>query len=196
VLGDDKQAANAIQTGKPSEERAQRLGLDIQLAAMKALHGEIDPENMLSEARAWGILVEAQAGIRAFHAMADGQTAESSGLQGAENATTKAFEKALHGYRVAFPEEMANEGILKAIEIAATLCAKTFVDDLPDEDLDEEREAVEKSVYQDILEALTQAVWSVPADPSLLENDGMEAAARPALNAPRSGGEILLETLA
>ncbi len=154
VLGDDKQAANAMQAGKSSEERARRLGLDIQMAAMKTLHGEIDPENMLAEARAWGILVEAYAGICAFHAMVDSQAGQGRSLQGARNTANKALERSIHGFRMAFPEEMAREGIQRAIEAAACICAKTFVDDLTGEDLDLKREALEKSVYQDILNAL------------------------------------------
>lgn len=162
VLGDDKQAANAMQAGKSSEERARRLGLDTQLAAMKALHGEIDPENMLAEARAWGILVEAHAGICAFHAMVDSQHEKGRSLQGARNTASKALERSIHGYRVAFPEEMANEGILRAIEAAAHICAKTFVDDLSDEDPNMEREVLEKSVYQDILNALVAVAIPAP----------------------------------
>jgi len=162
VLGDDKQAANAMQAGKSSEERARRLGLDIQLAAMKTLHGETDIENMLAEARAWEILVESHAGISAFHAMVDSQPGQGKSLQGARNTAIRALKRSIHGYRVAFPEEMANEGIQRAIEAAATVCAKTFVEDLPGEDLDAEREALVMSVYQDILNALVAETLPTP----------------------------------
>ena len=156
ALGDDKQASIANHSGGPAEERAQRLGLSVRIATLQATFSDENPEEVAGEAQAWQILVEAQAGICAFHAIADGHSEKSRGLQGARNAFTKAFRRAIQGYRVAFPEQMANEGISKAIRMASERCTTTFMETF-NEDVGSEGPSeadVAREIRKDILEAL------------------------------------------
>lgn len=156
ALGDEKQASNAIQSGAPAEERAQRLGLSLQISALQTTFVEDHPEEVIGEAQAWQALVEAHAGICAFHAMVKGHSEKSRGLHGARNASTKAFHRSIQGYRVAFPEQMANDGITKAIGTASERCADTFVKDLEKDAGPEDHSevAVALEIRKNILEAL------------------------------------------
>jgi len=155
LLGDDKQAANAIQAGKSAEERADRQGLKPLVASMLTIFSEENQDLTLGEARAWETLIEAHAGISAFHAMVEGHGEHARRLQGLRNATTKALDRSMHGYRVAFPEEMANEGIRGAVDRAATICAQMFIDDMPESEIEEDIEAVRVNIYQEVLNALS-----------------------------------------
>lgn len=156
ALGDEKQAANAIQAGAPAEERGSRLGLGARIAALRIIHGQESPDATPSEARSWQVLVEAQAGVCAFHAMADHcDDNKARNLRGARTANTKAFQQALRGYRTAFPEEMSEAGITQAIEDAANTCVATFLEDLTDAS-EEERQALRQDLSQSILDALTR----------------------------------------
>lgn len=154
TLNDEKQTSNAIRSGAPAEERAQRLGLAIQVSAMQALFVEKHSEELLGEAHAWQALVEAQAGLAAFHAMVDGKSGESHGLHGMRTATNKAFQRALQGYRIAFPEQMAREGIAKAIRAAADRCSETFLADLDDNVSPEASSTLALEIQKNILEVL------------------------------------------
>lgn len=154
VLGDGRQAANAIQAGAPAEERGSRLGLSARISAFRAMYGSEDPDETKAEGRAWQFLVEAQAGICAFHAMVyDHEKGRS--LQGSRTAANKAFQVALRGYRIAFPEEMSEPGISGAIVAAANTCVEAFLEDLEDSN-EEERESLRRRLDQTIREALIQ----------------------------------------
>lgn len=157
ALGDGKQANNAIRAGHPAEERASRLRLEF--ASREALGAE--GSGALGEADAWRILVESQAGICAFHAMADSHPEGGKSLKGARNSATKAFERAVQGYRVAFPELDAKAGIRLAVEGAAATCAETFIADLSDDDPEEDREALRRELYREIFDALSAATKTV-----------------------------------
>lgn len=128
-LGDEKQAFHAIQTGAPAEERAQRLGLTNRIAGELAAFMEDGSEAIASEAKAWQNLVEAQAGICAFHGMVTEQENARS-LQGPRNVANKAFRTALKGYRIAFPEPMVSDGISAAILAATDRCVMAFRKDI------------------------------------------------------------------
>lgn len=157
-LGDEKQATNAIQAGAPAEERGGRLGLSARIAALKIIHGQESPDAAPGEARSWQVLVEAQAGVCAFHAMADHcDDGKARSLRGARTANNKAFQQALRGYRIAFPEEMSEAGISQAIEIAASTCVATFMEDLTDAS-EEERESLRQDLSRTILDALTREI--------------------------------------
>lgn len=155
-LGDEKQAANAIQAGAPAEERGSRVGLGTRIAALKIVHGQESPDAAPGEARSWRLLVEAQAGICAFHAMADhGDDSKARSIRGARTANNKAFQQALRGYRTAFPEEMSEAGISQAIEDAANRCVVSFLEDLTDAS-EEERQTFRQDLNRTILDALTR----------------------------------------
>jgi len=155
-LGDEKQAANAIQAGAPAEERGGRLGLGPRIAALKLIHGQEAPDAAPGEARSWQVLVEAQAGVCAFHAMADHcDDGKARSLRGARTANNKAFQASLRGYRIAFPEEMSAVGISEAIDAAAETCLASFLEDLTDAS-DEERESIRKDLGLTIREALAR----------------------------------------
>jgi hypothetical protein len=65
----------------------------------------------------------------------------------------------MQGYRVAFPVEMASEGIQKAIEVATARCADTFAQDLGAEgNSAQAKTELRQDLYQSILVALTQEV--------------------------------------
>ena len=155
-LGDEKQAAHAIQAGAPAEERGSRLGLSPRIAAFKIIHGQESTDATPSEARSWQVLVEAQAGVCAFHAMADYcDDGKARSLRGARTANNKAFQQALRGYRTAFPEEMSEAGITQAIGDAARTCVASFLEDLADAS-EEERESLRLDLSRTIREALTR----------------------------------------
>ncbi|WP_285605820.1 hypothetical protein [Geothrix edaphica] len=124
---------------------------------MRDIFGDQDEEKLLGEARAWQILVEAQAGVCAFHAMTGDDPGKARGLRGARTASTKALDRAVHGYRVAFPDVMAEAGIRSALEGAASTCVRGFMEDLEGDGPAEDREVLQESIYRDILGALTKA---------------------------------------
>lgn len=158
MLGDEKQATNAIQAGAPAEERGSRLGLGSRITALRIIHGQESPDAAPSEARSWQVLVEAQAGVCAFHAMADlCDDGKARSLRGARSANNKAFQQALRGYRIAFPEEMSEAGISQAIEVAASTCVAAFLEDLTDAS-EEERQTLRQDISQSILDALTREI--------------------------------------
>lgn len=153
ALGDGKQAFNAIQAGVPSEERAQRLGLTGRLPGAEALLGASDSEVPERESQAWQALIKSQAGLCAFHGMvADHERAHA--LQGARNVSNKAFQAALKGYRIAFPEPMASEGIAAAILAAADGCVAAFLKDLEESGDPSDFSETARHVHRSILEAL------------------------------------------
>lgn len=156
MLGDEKQATNAIQAGAPAEERGSRLGLSSRIAALRIIHSQDSPDAAPREARSWQVLVEAQAGVCAFHAMADYcDDGKARSLRGARTANNKAFQQALRGYRIAFPEEMSEAGISQAIEIAASTCVVAFLEDLTDTS-EEERQILRDDLSRSILDALAR----------------------------------------
>ena len=152
ILGDDRQVFLAIQARGPSEERAQRLGLQTRIEALQAVFVAEFPEETIGEKKAWELLVEAQAGHCAFHGLVDDHE-KSGSLRGPRTATTKAFHKSLEGYRVAFPDEMTTPGIKQAIERAAKRCAESFTLDL-EEATDQVRSDLGKELQANILDAL------------------------------------------
>lgn len=155
LLGDGRQAALALKARGPCEERAQRLGLQPQMAGLHATFLALNPEEVAGEACAWQWLVEAHAGLAAFHGLAMDATGKAQGLRGNRTATLKAFRHSLQGYRTAFPEEMANEGIHKALEAATARCSEAFVLDAG-EVPEPERIALRQELEDMIREAVTQ----------------------------------------
>jgi hypothetical protein len=155
ALGDDRQVANAVQAGAHAEEQVTRLGLTAHCAAWRAVFAQENPEELSRESRAWLLLIEAHAGLSAFHCLVKDHERGSS-LRGSSTTTEKAFHRSLRGYRVAFPDEMTTPGITKAFEIAAAQCAASFV--LQDEGAsDAEREELRLELHRSILEGLVQA---------------------------------------
>ena len=157
ALGDDRQADTALRSCGPCEERAKRLGLQARISELHAVFVASHPESSPGEAKAWQLLVEAQAGLSAFHGIVSDHQKGGS-LRGDRTATTKALHKSLQGYRVAFPVEMASEGIEKALVVATARCADTFAQDLEaDGDSAQAKTELRQDLYQSILDALTQA---------------------------------------
>lgn len=156
ILGDDRQAATALQSAGLAEERARRLGIEGGVASARDTFQRQYPDETDAEAAAWQVLVEAQAGICAFHAMVEENHEKGKSLRGSRIASLKAFRKALAGLRTAFPEPMAQDGITRAIHTASRTCAELFAHDLESmgdggEGRDDE---LRKSLYQQVSGAL------------------------------------------
>ena len=155
ALGDDKQAYRAIQAGAPAAERAQRLGLSSRIAAMQVNFAIDNPDEVQGEAKAWKTLVESQAGLCSFHSMVEGHS--KNALQGSRGATGKAFLQSLDGFRAAFPEPIAHNGIFEALQAAAGRCAETCLEGLGGEESPDVRSTVILEIHKNILEALVDA---------------------------------------
>jgi len=153
-LGDEKQASNAIQVGALMEERAQRLGLLSQAQQHQTTFQAEQTDTTQGEAQAWQVLVEALAGLSAFYAIADAPAPKPTGLQGVRNKTNKAYQKALHSYRVAFPESMANQGIKNAIHRSAHRCTQTLLMDCDNSDPISMDDPAAREIHQNILQSL------------------------------------------
>ncbi len=156
-LGDEKQAYVATQAGAPTEERARRLRLAARIPAVQTTFAQENAEEVQGEAQAWRNLVEAQAGICTFHSMVHGHSEKARSLQGPANATAKAFHRSVEGYRVAFPEPIAHEGITRALRAASERCAVACLEGLGGEESSEERLAVVLEIRKNIQEALLDA---------------------------------------
>jgi len=153
VLDDDRQAAMAQQACGPCEERAQRLGLHGRIQALQTEFADMHPDDTLGELKAWETMVQAQAGLLAFHSLVDEDHERSRNLRGSKTQTTKAFQKALRGYRTAFPEEITFPGFQQAIETAAFHCAEAFSQEVGDL-TDEEKRNLQREVQAKLLDAL------------------------------------------
>jgi len=158
-LGDDRQAYLAMQGSGPCEERAQRLGLHPQVAALRAVFVAEHPEETLSEEKAWQLMIEAHSGLCAFHGLVDDHEKGGS-LRGSRTGTNKAFRMALRGYRSAFPEEITIPGIQQAIETAATRCAEAFSIEV-DGVADDEKVDLRRELHSNILEAIISEFCSI-----------------------------------
>jgi hypothetical protein len=152
ALDDDHQTAVAMQAQGSCEERAQRLGFQARIAALQARFVAEQPEEISGEQRAWELLVEAQAGLCAFHGLVDEHEGSGS-LRGQRTSTTRALDKSLRGYRTAFPEEMTNLGIRRAVEIAATRCSEAFSLDVVDA-TDQEKADLREELHANVLDGL------------------------------------------
>lgn len=152
-LGDEKQAVRANQAGSSAEERCQRLGLHAAIAKQRATIRTEFPDETDSEAYAWRMLVEGQAGLSAFHALVDQDQTKAGTIRGKRRATFRGFQIALQGLRAAFPEEMTTSWIKQAIHQAADICAETLLLGL-EEHPDMERPEMYQELHTSIREAL------------------------------------------
>lgn len=152
ILGDDRQAAIAIQAVGPCGERVQRLGIQAQVAALNIIFEAEHPEETIGEEKAWQLMIEAHAGLCAFHGLVDDHEKGGS-LRGNRTGTNKAFHMALRGYRTAFPEEFTALGIKQAVETAATRCADVFSANV-EFPTDQEKSDLYQELHANILEAL------------------------------------------
>lgn len=126
------------------------------LADLQAVFIAGIPQDSIGEQKGWELIIQAQAGLAAFHGMVDDHEKGGS-LRGPRTATTKAFHKSLLGYRTAFPDEITMPGIQRAIEIAATRCAESFAFEV-DETTDQEKYALLQELHTNILDALMKEV--------------------------------------
>jgi len=153
-LGDDRQAALAIQVGKPGMERLSRLGLESRLPAQLEGFLRQHPDETQAEEAAWSLLVEAYGGISAFIAVTDATDGRAAhGLRGTRTATNGAFRKALQGFRTAFPDEVGDLAVTTATHKACAQCANAFLADVDEEDpgkLSELRASLEVCVGETI----------------------------------------------
>lgn len=157
-LGDEKQAANAIQAGAPAEERAHRYGLSAHISSLTLPLSQEDANEVQAEKKAWELLVEAQAGIAALHSMDSRHAGKHRGLRGARNTAKTALCRAVKGYGMAFPEEMVRSGVLRAISSASEYCARVFVTDLAGEHIHEGVEGIQEKVCQEVLRWLLSEI--------------------------------------
>lgn len=155
-LKDDRQATTALQAVGSAEERARRLRLEGRVIAEKETLLRQFSDETDAEATAWQSLIEAQAGIYAFHALVEEDPDKSKPLRAARIANMKAFRKALAGLRTAFPEAMAQEGIARAVHAASKTSTDLFVQGLESLDNGGQVQGAElrKSLYQQISDAL------------------------------------------
>lgn len=155
-LRDDRQATAALQSLGPAEERARRLGIEGRVIAEREVFLRQYVDETEAEAAAWHSLIEAQAGICAFHALVADDPDRNKPLRGARCASLKAFKRAVVGMRTAFPEPMAEEGIAKAVDAASRTSTDLFVMGL--ESLDDGREVqgadLRESLFQRVSAAL------------------------------------------
>ena len=160
-LGDSIQVAKAVQAGVPAEERARRLRLDVQIKAEQDLASVEAYLEVSREFQAWQTLIEAYAGIAAFHSMAEEGSTGKAGLHGPRSANSKAFHQTLRGFRVAFPEDMAREGIEKALLLATGACVGALLMDLEEKAPEEDHSALVEELTGEILGALREAAGLV-----------------------------------
>ena len=118
LLDDDRQAVLAFQAADVCEQWIKHLGTTGPMAALLESFPPEPTEDAQGEAQAWSCLVEANAGILVLHSLVD-SAKDGRTLRGSRTAATKAFQRALQGYRAAFPEEVAEPGIQRAIESVA-----------------------------------------------------------------------------
>ena len=134
-LGDDRQAALAIQVGVPGLERLKRKGLQASVQLLNEGFNRQHADETRAEAAAWALLVEAYGGISAFIAVTDCSDGKAaSGLRGARTATNGAFRKAIQGFHTAFPEEIVDPAVAAAIQKACSQCADAFLADVDEKD--------------------------------------------------------------
>ena len=156
-FGDDRQAAAATQAGAPSVERLNRLGLRDRVISAKDRFNAEFGEETLAEQAAWKALVEAQAGISAFYAMTDSADKKPPpGFRGSRTTHNKAFGKAIQGFRTAFPDEVAKEGVAAAIRRATTACVDAFLTTLDEVDV-ESHDLLRSGLEASLTEALEKA---------------------------------------
>jgi len=155
-LGDDRQAYLAMQAVGPSKERAQRFGFHSQVDALKAVFAAEYPEKTLGEKNAWQLMIEAHAGLCAFHGLVD-EHEKSGSIRGSRTGTNRAFHMARRGYRTAFPEEITIPGIRQAIESATAICADVFSSNVGCAS-DQEKSDLRQELRANILEALLKEV--------------------------------------
>lgn len=155
-LGDDRQVATALQSVGSAEERARRLGIEGRVNSAREAFLRQFPNEIEAESAAWQSLIEAQAGICAFHAMVEEDHEKGKPLRGSRIASLKAFKKALLGLRTAFPEPMAQEGIERAVQNASRTCADLFVQGLKSmgDDGEIQGDQLRESLYQQVSYAL------------------------------------------
>ena len=151
-LQDEPQASRAMRASQAPLDRVQQVGLggevQLRLRGFKAIPDETD-----AEAHAWRSLVAALGGLSAFYAFAaikrNGRS--PAGLLGPKNAFRKGLTEALRGFRTAFPEEMAKQGIESALEEVAEAVANVLVQasemDAPEEARAELRRIILESFH-------------------------------------------------
>lgn len=158
ALRDDRQAAMAAQAGAPAEERLSRLGLQGRIAHLEEHFNLEYHEETQAEEAAWIALIEALAGLSGFFASTNGTDGEPApGLRGARTATYAALQKAIRGFRTAFPSEMVQQGVASAVQKASGTCVDAFMADIEDEDLerlDQLRTGLEACVREALEKAL------------------------------------------
>lgn len=154
TLRDNRQAGLALEARGMSETRALRYRLMETAAELGLRFAEDHPDETDGEARAWQLLVESQAGMHVLYSVMDQDPAKSSHFRGARTATAKALCRSIHGYRVAFPDAMAEDGVLRSLEAASRRIADLL---MPDEaGVDEgEIQRRRKAIHGDIMEALS-----------------------------------------
>jgi hypothetical protein len=157
-LGDDRQAATAIQAGAFAVERMNRAGLQDQVGPLQERFIQKYRDETQAEESAWTALVEALVGLSAFFSVTgstDGKPAP--GLQGARTATYGALRKAIRGFHTAFPDVIVDQDIASAIRNSASACVDAFLADIH-ETVPERRDSLRVGLEACVLEALGKAV--------------------------------------
>lgn len=122
-LKDDKQALNAQMAMGNAEERVRRLGLGAAAAKIRQERFPDGLDDDAIEVIGWRLLLGSQFGLFSLHAMVE----EDRSLQGARGATRKALQRAVRGFFVAFPEEIAGPIISETLAEAADGAAKLIL---------------------------------------------------------------------
>jgi len=135
-LDDGLQASRALRAGQAPLERVQRLGLgggvQMRLHGLRGLPSEEE-----AELRAWRTMIASLGGLATFYALAESgrQGRSCQGLRGHRNAMGKGLAEAIKGFRTAYPEETAEQGIESALEGMVSAVADALIQ-AADEEVD------------------------------------------------------------
>lgn len=145
-LGDDKQAARALEIMVPSGKWMAKQGWVPQVDPW--CPGEQD--EVAAEAKAWEDILEAQMGIYSFHAMMGSPC-------GVMNASGRAYRSAIRGMETAFPMEWTSVRRKAILLKVSTLCANLFVLDMGEDGSAEERAKLYDAIEAGIRQGLAPA---------------------------------------
>jgi len=142
-LGDDKQAAAALESLSPAEAHVRKWRIQVPRDGLSLDQlGEME-----AEALAWEHLLEGQAGVCAFHAVI-----EAGKVRGSRKPTERGYLRALKGLHTAFPAGVAEACHGRAIRRVSTMCADLFIQDLGEEGTPQERERLHRTIQDGILQ--------------------------------------------
>lgn len=145
-MDDGKQAYIALLAAQDVTERMERMGrLESRYAELQAAFERNHSGDVEAEEAAWRGFLAAQAGLWSLVALLEWMGHSMKGLRGQRTATRKAFCRALAGYRSAFPDELARQGLFRALDEAGRRCLECLATELAEAPEEERREAMKEA---------------------------------------------------